>query len=271
LHAGYSRFFTPPPLETVPAGDVTAFNGTTGASTVTTADPVKSERANYYDLGISQKITSHFQVGLDGYYKTAQNQLDDGLFGQSLILSSFNYSVGRVYGAELTASYTDGGFSAYANLAYSVAEGKGAESAQFLWPDQATINYVNNHWIALDHDQTWTGSFGTAYTWKETEKTGTRVYADLIYGSGLRQDGGGNIGGTDEPIPNGSTVPSYYTINIGAEQAFKLAKKQTLKARMDIVNLTDNSYELRSGSGVGVNAAQYGARIGFFGSLSYSF
>jgi hypothetical protein len=44
-----------------------------------------------------------------------------------------------------------------------------------------------------------------------------------------------------------------------------------LKARLDIVNLTDNSYELRSGTGVGVNAAQYGARIGFFGSLSYSF
>ena len=271
LHAGYSRYFTPPPLETVPAADITAFNGTSGASTITTADPVKSERANYYDLGISQKITSHFQVGLDGYYKTAQNQLDDGLFGQSLILSSFNYSDGRVYGVEFSTSYTDGGFSSYANLAYSVAEGKGAESAQFIWPDQATINYVNSHWIALDHDQTWTGSFGAAYTWKETDKTGTRVYADLIYGSGLRQDGGGNIDGTDEAIPNGSTVPGYYTLNIGAEQAFKLAKKQTLKARVDIVNLTDNSYELRSGSGVGVNAAQYGARIGFFGSLSYSF
>jgi hypothetical protein len=50
-----------------------------------------------------------------------------------------------------------------------------------------------------------------------------------------------------------------------------LSKNHTLKARLDIVNLTDNSYELRSGTGVGVNAAQYGARIGFFGSLSYSF
>ena len=65
---------------------------------------------------------------MDGYYKTAQQQLDDGLFGQSLILSSFNYSQGRVYGAEFTASYTAGGFSLYANLAYSVAQGKGASS-----------------------------------------------------------------------------------------------------------------------------------------------
>ena len=44
-----------------------------------------------------------------------------------------------------------------------------------------------------------------------------------------------------------------------------------LKARLDIVNLTDNSYELRNGTGVGVNAAQYGARLGFFGSLTYVF
>jgi len=35
--------------------------------------------------------------------------------------------------------------------------------------------------------------------------------------------------------------------------------------------LTDNSYQFRDGSGVGVNAAFYGARIGFFGSLTYVF
>ena len=273
LHAGYSRYFTPPPLETVPAGDITAFNGTSGASAVTTADPVKAEKSNYYDAGITQKILPGLQIGLDGYYKTAQQQLDDGLFGQSLILSSFNYSEGRVYGAEFTASYNHGGFSSYANVAYSVAQGKGASSAQFLWPDQATVNYVNSHWIYLDHDQRVTGSFGVAYAWKETERTGTRVYLDAIYGSGLRQDGGGTIDGTPdgEAIPNGAAVPSYYTINIGAEQAFKIYKNQTMKVRLDIVNLTDNSYELRSGTGVGVNAAQYGSRIGLFGSVSYTF
>jgi hypothetical protein len=49
---------------------------------------------------------------LDGYYKTAQQQLDDGLFGQTLILSAFNYEKGRVYGLELTTSYQNNGFSA---------------------------------------------------------------------------------------------------------------------------------------------------------------
>jgi outer membrane receptor protein involved in Fe transport len=274
LHAGYSRYFTPPPLETVPAGNITAFNNTSGASAVTTADTVKAERADYLDAGISQKLAPGLQAGVDGYYKNARNQLDDGLFGQSLILSSFNYAKGRVYGVEFTASYTAGGFSTYANVAYSVAQGEGASSAQFLWPDQGTVNYVNGHWIYLDHDQRVTGSFGAAYTWKESDRCGTRVYVDAIYGSGLRQDGGGTIGGaldSDDPVPNGASVPAYFTINVGAEQAFKFHKNQVLKARLDVVNLTDNSYELRSGTGVGVNAAQYGARIGIFGSVSYAF
>jgi hypothetical protein len=179
-----------------------------------------------------------------------------------------------VYGVEFTGNYTHGGFSTYANLALSQAQGEGAASAQFLWSDQGTVNYVNHHWIYLDHDQLLSGSFGSAYVWKEGDKSSTRVYVDAIYGSGLRADGGGTIGGSlnpTDPIPNGATVPSYYTVNVGAEQSYKFTKKRILKARLDVVNLTDNSYELRNGTGVGVNAAQYGERLGFYGSLSYAF
>ncbi|HEY5232348.1 MAG TPA: TonB-dependent receptor [Verrucomicrobiae bacterium] len=272
MHAGYSRYFTPPPVENVSGSDVAKFNGTSNASGTDQDDPVKAERANYFDAGITQKIGKHLQVGLDGYYKQAKNQLDDGLFGQTLILSAFNYAKGEVYGAEFTASYTDGGFSTYANLAYGVARGEDWNSAQFLF-DPADAAYVKNHWINLDHAQTVSGSFGVSYLWNEGKKCSTRFYMDAIYGSGLRADGGGTEDGTPtgNPIPNGTTVPAYYSINCGAEETFKLNKKQLLKARLDIVNLTDNSYELRDGSGVGVNAAQYGARIGFFGSISYVF
>ena len=74
-----------------------------------------------------------------------------------------------------------------------------------------------------------------------------------------------------DPIPNGSAVPNYYTVGLGVQQDFKLSAKQHLKARFDIVNVTDHIYQLRSGSGVGVNAPQYGERRGFFGSLSFVF
>jgi outer membrane receptor protein involved in Fe transport len=268
LHAGYARYFTPPPVENVSPSTVNQFNGTSNASSITNGIAgVKAERADYFDAGITQKLAPGLQVGLDGYYKYAKNQLDDGLFGQTLILSAFNYSRGQVYGVEFSSSYTAGGFTTYANVAYSVAQGENWSSSQFLF-DPADLAYVKNHWIYLDHDQRVTGSFGTSYLFNESQRTSTRVYVDALYGTGLRTDATTGSGMT---IPNGGSVPAYYSVNIGAAQTFKIHNKQILKARLDVVNVTDNSYELRNGSGVGVNAAQYGARIGFFGSVSYAF
>jgi outer membrane receptor protein involved in Fe transport len=268
LHAGYSRYFTPPPLENVSGNTIAKFAGTSNEASVTNnIGSAKAERANYFDAGISQQLAPGLTVGVDGYYKTARQQLDDGLFGQTLILQSFNYARGKIYGIEPTVSYTHGGFSSYANIAWSVAQGENWDSAQYLF-DPADLAYVKHHYIYLDHDQRVTGSFGLAYTWKEGDHGASRFYMDALYGTGLRTDSSNASGDT---IPNGGSVPAYYSINLGAEQVFKLPRKQALKARFDIVNLTDNSYALRDGSGVGVNAAQYGARIGFFGGLTYVF
>ena len=129
LHAGYARYFTPPPLENVPAGSVAKFDGTSNSTGNDQDSAVKAERANYFDEGISQKVGKHLQLGVDGYCKNAVEQLDDGLFGQSLIASAFNYAKGEIYGVEFTGSYNLGGFSTYANVAYSVAKGKNWNSA----------------------------------------------------------------------------------------------------------------------------------------------
>jgi outer membrane receptor protein involved in Fe transport len=266
LHAGYARYFTPPPLEFVNSTSVQKFDNTSNASATDQNSPLKAERANYFDAGISQRVIRGLQVGVDGYYKTAQNQIDDGLFGQTLIQSAFNYRRGEIYGVEFTSSFTKGGFSTYANVAYSVARGQDWVSAQFLF-DPADLAYVQNHWIYLDHDQRVTGSFGASYLWKHAGGS-TRVYADALYGSGLRTDATAPDGTT---IPNGGTVPSYFSVSLGVEEGFKICGKERLKVRFDAVNITDNIYELRDGAGVGVNAAAYGARLGFFAGASYVF
>ncbi|MEO6873932.1 MAG: TonB-dependent receptor [Opitutaceae bacterium] len=266
LHAGYARYFTPPPVEDVPGSTVARFNGTSNASRSNQDDPVKAERADYFDTGITQKFTPEFSVGVDTYYKRAKNQLDDGLFGQTLILSAFNYARGEIYGVELTSSFTRGGFSTYLNLAHSVARGQDWSSSQFLF-DPADLAYVNNHWIFLDHDQALTGSMGGSYHWDHMHGS-TRIYADMLYGSGLRNDSTAADGSN---IPNGGTVPAYQTLNVGGEEGFKAGKNRLWKIRFDIVNLTNESYELRDGSGVGVNAAQYGKPRGYFGSVGYTF
>jgi len=266
LHAGYARYFTPPPVEDVPGRTVASFDGTSNAAPSDLDDPVKAERSDYFDAGVTQKLAEGFSVGLDAYYKRAKNQLDDGLFGQTLILSAFNYAEGEIYGVEFTSSYTRGGFSSYLNLAHSVAKGRNWISSQFLF-DPADLAYVRDHWIFLDHDQTLTSSFGASYHW-DGRRGDTRLYGDVLYGSGLRNDATAADGST---IPNGGTVPAYSTLNLGAERTFKLGKDRLWKIRLDVVNVFDRIYELRDGSGVGVNAAQFGMRRGIFGSVGYSF
>jgi len=266
LHAGYSRYFTPPPIENVNPTSVDKFNGTSNGPQTDQDSTVKAERADYFDVGVAQKILPGLQVGVDGYYKQAKNQLDDGLFGQTYIESAFNYAKGRIWGIESTASYTTGGFNVYANVAYSVAQGEDWNSAQFQF-DTADLAYSKNHWIYLDHDQRVTGSFGASHLWKHHAGS-TRVYVDALYGSGLRTDSTAPDGSN---VPNGGSVPAYYTVGVGVEEGFKIEGRERLKVRLDIVNLTDNVYQLRNGTGVGVNASQYGARLGVFAGVSYLF
>lgn len=254
LHAGYARYFTPPPLELVNQESVLKFANTTNAAGVTRSSPVKSERSHYFDAGITQKITPEFQAGLDTYYKMARNQLDEGQFGNALVFSPFNYDKGEIYGAEFTADYQKGGFSAYVNVAYSHAMGTQITSGEFQF-GQDELDYIASHWVHLDHDQRWSASTGVSYTYENT-----RGHADLLYGSGLR-DG----------FANTSSLPAYATVNIGIEHTFKLPGIGELKARFDIVNLFDKVYEIRDGSGIGVFAPQFGMGRGFYGGLSYAF
>jgi hypothetical protein len=207
-------------------------------------------------------------LGVDGYYKHAKNQLDDGLFGQTLILSAFNYAEGQVDGVEFTGNYTEGGFSTYANVAIGQAMGTKINSAQFLF-DSGTLAYTDaGNYIHLDHLQTVSGSFGASYLWQQCSKASLQGFVDAIVGTGLRTDLTTASGAT---IPNGASLPTYYSVNVGLEERFQVAKKKFLKARLDVVNVTDRSYVLRNGSGVGVGAPQYGQRRSFYGTIGFQF
>jgi hypothetical protein len=271
VHAGYARYFTPPPLELEQNANPAIFDNTTNAAEVDVNSPAKAERANYYDAGVTHNFSPALQVGLDSYYKTAVNQLDDGQFGAAPIVTPFNYKQGRVYGNELTINYKKGGFSGYANAAYSRALGKGIESNQFQF-DQSDLDYIADHWIHLDHDQSLTVSAGLAYefdnlSWSALNKT--KVYADLLFGSGLREDDVAADGST--LIPNGKRVGAYNPINMGIEHTFKINDKNDIKVRFDVVNVFDEVYELRNGTGVGVGAPQFGPRRGYYGGVTYDF
>jgi outer membrane receptor protein involved in Fe transport len=254
FHAGYARYFTPPPLEAVPQSTIAKFAGTTNESAITKDSPVTSERAHYFDAGVAQKIMKDWNVSLDGFYKSSHSTLDEGQFGQALILSSFNYKRGEIYGGELTSSYDHGPVSAYFNLAYEWARGTNVSSAEFLF-DPAEYAYIKRNWVFLDHDQRFTGSAGVSYTWNDWKGS-----VDGLYGNGLRR-------GFANTLKN----HPYETFNVSLERSFRVPKIGTFKVRFDVVNLFDKIYELRDGSGIGVGAPQYGQRRGFYGTVAYDF
>ncbi|HEX5378942.1 MAG TPA: TonB-dependent receptor, partial [Phenylobacterium sp.] len=163
LHAGYARYFTPPPFELVASEQVGAFQGTTAEAPGTLNDRPYSERTHYFDVGAEQKIGA-LSLGVDVYYKKIRNMLDEGQFGAPIILTPFNYRVGEVKGVEFTAGYARGAFSTYLNLAVSKAQGKGIVSSQFNF-DPADLAFIRDHFIHVDHDQTYTGSAGASYAW----------------------------------------------------------------------------------------------------------
>jgi outer membrane receptor protein involved in Fe transport len=260
-HAGYARYFTPPPLAQVNNGAIGSTLGTTAQPTVLQNDPVKAERAHYFDAGFGLKPVPGLTLGFDAYYKIAQNLLDEGQFGAPIVLSSFNYANAQVKGIELSGSYDQGPWSLYANAAWSEAKGSNINSAQFNFQPNE-LAFIAQNYIYLDHNQSWTGSGGASYTFNPGSDWATRVAGDVIVGSGLR---------ATVNTPNDTALPAYATVNLSVNQKIPIKGTRGTQIRFDAINLLDHVYELRDGTGVGVGAPQFGQRRTFLVSLSQKF
>ena len=82
---------------------------------------MKPERADYVDVGIDQKLLPGLTAGLDADSKVAWNQIDDGQFGQAVVLTQFNYAKGFSKGVEFKSAYQTGDFKAYGNFSVCTA------------------------------------------------------------------------------------------------------------------------------------------------------
>ncbi len=258
LHAGYARYFTPPPFELISNPSIALFANTSAAPAVTQNDPVKAERAHYFDVGVEQVVLPGLKAGVDAYYKIAKNLIDEGQFGAPILLTPFNYARGFARGIELTSSYDIDNWSLYANFGVNQAEGEDIISSQFNFSSD-DLAYIAHHFIHLDHDQTYTASAGVAYTIPSTK---TKLSASMIFGSGLR---------TSTSTPNGGSLPDYEQVNLSAVQKIDTGIFKGLEARLDIINLLDLKYQIRNGSGVGVGAPQYGPRRTVLAGLTQRF
>ncbi len=266
LHAGYARYFNPPPFELVGNTTIGRFVGTTAQPAVLRSDPVRAERSHYFDAGVQQVVIPGLTLGVDGFYKRATNLIDEGQFGSPILLTAFNYARGDVTGVEFSGTYESGPLTLFGNLTISRAIGRNIVSSQFNF-SQADLDYISQHWIKQDHDQRFTGSAGAAYTVMQGRPTPLRVSADLLVGSGLRASA--------SDIPNGRALSGYYTINLSAVQRLDPAvlggHGRGTELRLDVINLLDRKYLLRDGSGLGVGNPQYGLRRAILAGVSQRF
>jgi outer membrane receptor protein involved in Fe transport len=260
-HAGYARYFTPPPLAQVNTNGVLATLGTTAQPEVTTNDSPRAERADYFDAGFQLKPLPGLTVGFDAYYKIAQNLLDEGQFGAPIFLTSFNYANANIKGWELTASYDDGPWSVYGNVAWSQALATNITSAQFNFA-AADLAFISQNYIFVDHDQSWTASAGASYTFNQGSEWATRVGADFLFQNGLRKT---------IFTPNDFSVPPYGVFNLSAAQNIPIKGTRGAQIRFDALNVFDLSYQIRDGTGVGVGAPQFGMRRAFLLTLNQKF
>jgi outer membrane receptor protein involved in Fe transport len=258
LHIGYARYFVPPPYQALSPESIAKFLGTTAAPEVTQDSTVRAERSNYVDAGASQVVIPGLTIGVDAYYKISNNLIDEGQFGAPIILTAFNYAHGLQTGVELTTSYDRGPLSIYGNLAWSRAMGKDIDSAQYNF-SAAELAFIQDNFIHLGHDQTWSGSAGVAYVFNSDSSSPTRASFDLLVQSGLRA--------STATIPNGMALPSYATANLSV--VHRVAAGTDM--RLDVLNIADDVCEIRNGTGVGVGAPQYGIRRTILAGITHRF
>jgi outer membrane receptor for ferrienterochelin and colicin len=256
IHAGFSRYFTPAPVAKMSQTSLANFSGTTNEAegNLDSYGKLRAERTSYYDVGISHQVNENLTIGLDGYYKKIRNMLDEHQFGNALIYVPFNYQQGKVFGTEFKADYRNKNFSSFLNLGLQKAYARNIVSNQYIH-EAEEIDYISKHNVRPDHLQNLTASAGAAYKW-----LGTKFSGDVLYGSGLS---------TGEN--NKNTMPSWMTFNASISRDFDLPNLGRVNFRVAGTNLADKVYRFSNGSGIGVNASQYGMRRTFYLIASKSF
>jgi len=256
LHAGYARYFTPPMQAQATPTNLALFRGTTQQPAIELDSPVRPERADYVDVGLDARPVPALALGADVYAKRADDQLDDGQFGQAVVLTQFNYGHGFSRGVEAKLRYEGERLRAYANVSVNATRAKDVVTNQYLFTDPAEFAYIAGHYIYTDDDQQTSASAGLSWRWGAAFAS-----LDGIFGSGLRAG-----------FANLDHVPAYTQWNAMTGRDFlPWGAREPLTLRLSVRNLFDRTYLLRSGTGIGEFAPQYGPRRAFYLGLTQVF
>ena len=250
FHAGFARYFQTPDFQTISPRSFADFINTTAPVSAGGITPL-AERDSYWAAGVLRQFGPHLTFQQNGYFRKSSNLIDLGQFGFVPIFTPFNYSNGRIYGSETSASFTWNNLAVRANFTYSSAQGNQLASGQFNFTP-AEVAFIKTHYIFLDHSQQYSASGGITYRWNSYLFSVTG-----LYGSGLRA----GFANTDELGEN-------FSIDLGAEKSWHVEGLGPVKTRVVLINATDNINELRNGTGIGIFEPGFGPRRTVYGAIS---
>jgi hypothetical protein len=251
LHGGFARYFQIPLFQGISPGAPASFAGTTAASPVPGIALPETEDDFEWDAGVVRHLTPRITISQDGYYEITRNYLDTGQFGVVPIFSPFNFVTGHMWGTESSVSYNTENLSVRLNLTIGRSVQKGVATGQFNF-DLAELNYINSHYIVLDHEPLYGASGGIAYRWR-----GYNFGLDGIYSSGLRA----GFADTEQ-------LPQVWQWNLSVTRSFLAPVLGQVTQRLVLINIFDRTNLIRPAEGIGIFQAAYGPRIAVYDEMT---
>jgi outer membrane receptor protein involved in Fe transport len=256
FHAFYGRMFTPPNLEAISFAKLNTA-GTKAQPENTTNNPVRAERAHYFEIGSYHALNRYATLELTGWYKLSHFLSDAGQFGTTPLLNYFAFERGWQRGIDgaLKVRVSED-LSARANVAWGQCKGYGLQSGHFLLDAKEIADINSPGGVFCDHMQLLTSSAVVSYRIKER----TTVTGQMLYGSGLRS------AADEDAKTNSGHSPSYTVYNFSITHIFPLPwKDQKFLLGFDIINLLDQQYFINQGEGsIGLGVAHAGMPRSFF-------
>lgn len=251
LHAGFARNFQVPNFQDISPGTA-KLDGTSGGTGLPVSTTLDAETDYTWDVGYTHQFTPHLQWAQDSYFRIDRHYIDEGQSGFVPLDAPFNYVRGYGAGIENTLTYNVRDFGLRATAFVAREEVRGVATGQYNFPPLAQLQYIDNHFIILDHTPLLGMSGGMAYRWHDYKFT-----IDGLYSSGLR----GGFANTDQ-------LPVVWQINLGAVRKFTLPVIGELENRIALINIFDRTNLIRPATGIGVFQSAYGPRISLYDGLT---
>ncbi len=253
VHAGFARNFQLPNFQNISSG-ISALSHTTGGAGpgIPLGTGLDAETDYTWDVGYTHRFTPNLVLAQDSYFRIDRHYIDEGQFGFVPLDAPFNYVRGYGAGLENSLTYNLRDLALRGGAFVAREEVRGVATGQYNFTPVAQLQYIDQHYIVLDHTPLVGATVGAAYRWREYQFT-----FDGLFSSGLR-------GG----FANQTQLPKVWQFNLSGARSLEVPRLGRLENRIILLNIFDRTNLIRPPTGIGVFQSAYGPRITIYDALT---